>query len=106
MEKSTILTNISDTLLQTGDIPVRLGPVDPTTKKPSILEAGKPRETRVFNGKTYGMEHALPGESNSRCLKRFEAVVPINFTNSNLMNIVGRNVCSTFFLIGIRRAIS
>ena len=30
--------------------------------QPTILEAGKPRETRVFNGKTYGMETALPGD--------------------------------------------
>lgn len=51
-----------DTLLQTGDIPVRLGPTDKTTMQPTILEAGKPRETRVFNGKTYGMETALPGD--------------------------------------------
>jgi len=51
-----------DTLLQSGDIPVRLGPPDEATKKPTILEAGKARETRIFNGKTYGMETALPGD--------------------------------------------
>jgi 3-oxoacid CoA-transferase len=51
-----------DTLLQTGDIPVRLGPADTTTNQPTVLETGKPRETRVFNGKIYGMETALPGD--------------------------------------------
>jgi 3-oxoacid CoA-transferase len=49
-------------LLQSGDIPVRLGPVDKATQKATILEPGKPRETRVFNGKIYGMETALPGD--------------------------------------------
>jgi 3-oxoacid CoA-transferase len=57
------MTNILlDTLVQSGDIPVRLGPVDPATKKSTILEKGKPRETRVFNGKVYSMEMALPGD--------------------------------------------
>jgi 3-oxoacid CoA-transferase len=27
-----------------------------------VLESGKPRETREFNGKTYLMEEALPGD--------------------------------------------
>lgn len=53
---------LSDTLVQTGEIPVRIGPADPVTKQPKILEAGKPRETREFNGKTYSMETALPGD--------------------------------------------
>ncbi|KAF7593029.1 hypothetical protein BBP40_012116 [Aspergillus hancockii] len=44
------------TLLQDGQIPVRL---DETGK---VLEQGKPRETRVFNGKTYLMETALTGD--------------------------------------------
>jgi hypothetical protein len=52
------------------------------------------------------MEHALPGKSNSRYLKSFEVVVPINFSNSELVTILGRNVCSNFFLIRTRRAIS
>ncbi|KUJ22903.1 succinyl-CoA:3-ketoacid-coenzyme A transferase-like protein [Mollisia scopiformis] len=51
-----------NTLLQTGDIPVRLGPVDKTTGKTTILEAGKPRETRIFDGKTYNMEQAIKGD--------------------------------------------
>ena len=41
---------------------MRIGPADPVTKQPKILEAGKPRETREFNGKTYSMEIALPGD--------------------------------------------
>ena len=49
------------TALQTGDIPVRLGP-PADTNKPTILESGKPRETRIFNGKTYVMETALKGD--------------------------------------------
>lgn len=51
-----------NTFVQTGEIPVRIGPADPKTKQPKILEAGKPRETREFNGKTYNMETALPGD--------------------------------------------
>ncbi|KIW85693.1 hypothetical protein Z517_01085 [Fonsecaea pedrosoi CBS 271.37] len=50
------------TFIQTGEIPTRLGPADPETKKPSVLEAGKPRETRIFNGRTYVMETALTGD--------------------------------------------
>ncbi|KAG9244107.1 succinyl-CoA:3-ketoacid-coenzyme A transferase 1 [Calycina marina] len=51
-----------NTLLQSGDIPVRLGPVDKATGQPTILEKGKPRETRIFDDKIYGMETALPGD--------------------------------------------
>lgn len=50
------------TFIQTGEIPVRLGPKDEKTGQPTVLEAGKPRETRVFNGKTYAMETALTGD--------------------------------------------
>lgn len=53
---------IIDTLLQSGDIPVRLGPVDKATGKSTILEKGKPRETRIFDGKVYGMETAIKGD--------------------------------------------
>ncbi len=53
---------IADTLLQTGDIPVRLGPVDKATGKSTVLEAGRPRETRIFDGKTYNMEQAIKGD--------------------------------------------
>jgi 3-oxoacid CoA-transferase len=41
---------------------VRIGPADSSSKQPKVLEAGKPRETREFNGKTYSMETALPGD--------------------------------------------
>lgn len=41
---------------------MRMGPIDKVTKQPTIAEKGKPRETRVFNGKIYGMEMALPGD--------------------------------------------
>ena len=51
-----------DTLLQSGDIPVRLGPVDKATGKATILEKGKARETRIFDGKIYGMEEAIKGD--------------------------------------------
>lgn len=51
-----------DTLLQSGEIPVRMGPVDKATGKTTVLEAGKPRETRIFNGKVYGMEEAINGD--------------------------------------------
>ena len=54
--------HMTDTFIQTGEIPTRLGPVDPVTKKSSVLEPGKPRETRIFNGKTYVMETALTGD--------------------------------------------
>lgn len=43
-------------LVQSGQIPVRLG------EGGRVLEQGKPRETRIFNGKTYLMETALPGD--------------------------------------------
>ncbi|KAL2759925.1 hypothetical protein ACRALDRAFT_1073988 [Sodiomyces alcalophilus JCM 7366] len=43
-------------LLQTGDIPVRLH------ASGKVLERGTPRESREFNGKTYLMETALPGD--------------------------------------------
>lgn len=50
------------TFIQTGEIPTRLGPAEPGSKKSVVLEPGKPRETRIFNGKTYVMETALPGD--------------------------------------------
>lgn len=43
-------------LLQDGAIPVRLAPDG------RVLEQGRPRETRVFDGKTYLMETALKGD--------------------------------------------
>ncbi|CAG7930964.1 unnamed protein product [Penicillium olsonii] len=44
------------TFIQEGKIPVRM---DESGK---VLESGKPRETREFNGKTYLMEEALTGD--------------------------------------------
>lgn len=44
------------THVQSGQIPVRLD------SSGRVLEGGKPRETRIFNGKTYLMETALPGD--------------------------------------------
>jgi 3-oxoacid CoA-transferase len=52
----------ADTFIQTGEIPTRMGPADPETRKSSVLESGKPRETRIFNGRTYVMEEALTGD--------------------------------------------
>jgi 3-oxoacid CoA-transferase len=43
-------------LLQDGKIPVRLDPSG------GVLESGRKREAREFNGKTYLMETALPGD--------------------------------------------
>ena len=45
-----------DTFLQDGKIPARL---DGSGK---VLEQGRARETRSFNGKTYLMETALTGD--------------------------------------------
>ena len=45
-----------DSLLQSGDIPVRLGPGG------KILEPGRPRESREFGGRTFLLETALTGD--------------------------------------------
>lgn len=45
-------------LVQSGQIPVRLA-ADASGR---VLESGTPRETRIFQGKTYLMETALPGD--------------------------------------------
>ncbi|KIW95587.1 uncharacterized protein Z519_04172 [Cladophialophora bantiana CBS 173.52] len=50
------------TLIETGGIPMRLGPKDPQTGKHAIVEPGRPRETRIFDGRTYMMETALRGD--------------------------------------------
>jgi 3-oxoacid CoA-transferase len=47
----------TDTLLQDGEIPVRINP-----SGGAPLEGGKKREVRDFNGKRYLMETALPGD--------------------------------------------
>ncbi|KAI0150711.1 succinyl-CoA:3-ketoacid-coenzyme A transferase subunit B [Xylariaceae sp. FL1272] len=43
------------TFIETGEIPTRFTPE-------AVLEKGRPRETRIFNGKSYIMETALPGD--------------------------------------------
>jgi 3-oxoacid CoA-transferase len=49
------------TFIQSGEIPIRLRP-SRDGKGPSVVESGKPRETRIFDGKTYVMETALNGD--------------------------------------------
>ena len=44
-----------DTFIQSGQIPV-------TIKNGEVTEAGKPRETRVFDGRVYNMETAIKGD--------------------------------------------
>lgn len=51
-----------DTFVQTGQIPIRLGPPKNDSKESTVLEKGKPRETREFNGKLYSMETAITGD--------------------------------------------
>lgn len=46
----------ANTKIQSGEIPVRLGPGG------KVLEHGTKRETRDFGGRTYLMETALPGD--------------------------------------------
>ncbi|KAK8867655.1 succinyl-CoA:3-ketoacid-coenzyme A transferase [Apiospora arundinis] len=43
------------TFIETGDIPTRFTPE-------GVLEMGNAKETRIFNGKSYIMETALPGD--------------------------------------------
>ncbi|KAI0908304.1 succinyl-CoA:3-ketoacid-coenzyme A transferase [Ustulina deusta] len=43
------------TFIETGEIPSRFTPE-------AVLEKGRPRETRIFNGKSYVMETALGGD--------------------------------------------
>ncbi|KAI0467717.1 succinyl-CoA:3-ketoacid-coenzyme A transferase [Xylaria cf. heliscus] len=44
-----------NTFIETGEIPTRFTPE-------AVLEKGRPRETRIFDGKSYIMEKALPGD--------------------------------------------
>ncbi|EXJ80948.1 succinyl-CoA:3-ketoacid-coenzyme A transferase [Capronia epimyces CBS 606.96] len=50
------------TLIETGGIPIRLGAKDPHTGKHEVIEPGRARETRIFDGRTYLMETALHGD--------------------------------------------
>ncbi|KAK6364866.1 hypothetical protein LTS17_011770 [Exophiala oligosperma] len=52
----------TSTLIETGEIPIRVGPRDPATGKHAVLEPGRPRETRIFGGRRYLMETALGGD--------------------------------------------
>jgi 3-oxoacid CoA-transferase len=49
-------------LIQSGGIPIRLGPAAEGKEEPVVLQPGRPRETRIFDGKTYVMETALKGD--------------------------------------------
>ncbi|CAG8973151.1 hypothetical protein HYALB_00008682 [Hymenoscyphus albidus] len=82
-----------NTLLQTGDIPVRLGPVDDATGKATILEPGKPRETRIFDGKIYGMETAIKADvAILRAHKVDEAGnVQFRYTTKAFGQVMGKN---------------
>ncbi|KAK9791959.1 putative Succinyl-CoA:3-ketoacid-coenzyme A transferase [Seiridium cardinale] len=44
------------TFIESGEIPLRFTPED------GIIEKGIPKESRIFNGKSYIMEKALPGD--------------------------------------------
>lgn len=50
------LTSKPGTLVQEGAIPVRFD------GQGNVVEYGRSRETRIFNGKSYLMETALPGD--------------------------------------------
>lgn len=50
------------TYIQTGQIPIRQQPAEDGSGKPVIVEAGRPRETRIFNNKEYLMETAITGD--------------------------------------------
>lgn len=47
---------VIDTFLQDGNIPVRLSPSG------KVVERGRQRETREFDGRTFLMETALKGD--------------------------------------------
>ncbi|KAK3058506.1 hypothetical protein LTR09_000070 [Extremus antarcticus] len=44
-----------NTRIQTGEIPIR-------SKGSQVIEPGKPRETRIFDGRVYNMETAIKGD--------------------------------------------
>ena len=50
------------TYIQSGQIPIRQQPAEDGTGKPTIIEPGRPRETRIFNNKEYIMEEAITGD--------------------------------------------
>lgn len=50
------------TFVQSGQIPIRQQPPDDGSGKPTIVEPGRPRETRIFNNKEFVMETAITGD--------------------------------------------
>jgi len=58
------------TLVQTGGIPIRYGPVDDKGKR-TVAIPGNVRETKVFNGRTYMLETAIKGDV---CILRCDKV--------------------------------
>lgn len=50
------------TFIQSGQIPIRQQPAEDGSGKPMVIEAGKPRETRIFNNREYLMESAITGD--------------------------------------------
>lgn len=50
------------TYIQSGEIPVRQQPAEDGSGKATILEPGRPRETRIFNNKEFLMETAITGD--------------------------------------------
>lgn len=56
LSRSLVADLVIDTFLQDGDIPVRLSPSG------AVVEKGRQRETREFDGRTFLMETALKGD--------------------------------------------
>lgn len=50
------------TYIQSGQIPIRQQPAEDGSGKPTILEPGRPRETRIFQNREYLMETAITGD--------------------------------------------
>ncbi|KAK5075739.1 hypothetical protein LTR70_010014 [Exophiala xenobiotica] len=50
------------TYIQTGQIPIRQQPAEDGSGKPVVLEAARPKETRIFNNKEFVMETAITGD--------------------------------------------
>lgn len=50
------------TYIQSGQIPIRQQPADDGSGKATILEPGRPRETRIFDNKEFLMETAITGD--------------------------------------------
>ncbi|THX25114.1 succinyl-CoA:3-ketoacid-coenzyme A transferas-like protein [Aureobasidium pullulans] len=50
------------TWIETGEIPIRMGPPKEGSKMPTTLQPGNRRETREFKGKKFNLEHAIQGD--------------------------------------------